>query len=111
MRVAICTSDSRLSMIKLFNRDSNNICNGNNRNTQGGIFSNCLGGKGCQDSIYCIFRDLHVEIFSCRESTLEFVERVGISSLVDMIVCGDDQVVVVQHLHYVITTTKYISLT
>jgi len=27
-----------------------------------------------------------------RESTLEFVERVGISSLVDMIVCGDDQV-------------------
>ena len=38
----------------------------------------------------------NVEIFSYRESTLEFVERVGISSLVDMIVCGDDQVVVVQ---------------
>ena len=96
MRVAICTSDSRLSIIELFKEVSNNISNGNNQNTLGAMFCNCLGKKGCQDSIYCIFRDLHVEIFSCRESTLEFVERVGISSLVDMIVCGDDQVVVVQ---------------
>ena len=68
--------------------------------------------KGCQDSVNCIIGDLHIEIFSCRESTLEFVERVGISSLVDMIVCGDDQVVVVKHLHYsdidVIATTRSI---
>ena len=70
--------------------------------------------KRCTDSIYCIIGDLHVEIFSYRESTLEFVERVGISSLVDMIVCGDDQVVVAQHLHYsdidVITATRSITL-
>ena len=29
---------------------------------------------------------------NCRESTVEFVERVGLSTLVDIVVCGDDQV-------------------
>ena len=28
----------------------------------------------------------------CREGTMEFIEEVGLSALVDIVVCGDDQV-------------------
>ena len=48
------------------------------------------------DSRYMLsFIEIHPHctvISHSREGTMEFVEEVGLSALVDMIVCGDDQV-------------------
>ena len=48
---------------------------------------------------------------NCRESTVEFVERVGLSTLVDIVVCGDDQVgkfkiVECRHVHVCVEMTN-----
>ena len=81
MNVAICTSDSRLLS---FSSDS--WC----------PFSQLkylphLPLLGPFD-IFSVKYTRANYLSNCRESTLEFVERVGLSTLVDIVVCGDDQV-------------------
>ena len=47
---------------------------------------------GGGDAVVSTVKYTSKSCFHCREGTLEFVEGVGLSSLVDLIVCGDDQV-------------------